>query len=179
MHFFKKHGKPQEVNGGAHKGEVFEEIPLSEPKPCKGKQVKGQLDDLVFTLRDNISLVAQRGESMQSIESRTSRKAIYKSVIFNIALDEVSESSRQFRKGAVKAKKRLWWKHWKMNIMILLLLIILVAALICTKLGPYLYYSNSLVLFVSPEMISKLLPKPKIPSVGQEPEPPVRGPSSN
>lgn len=54
--------------------QAFVDIPLSEPKASKTKsadQVQLQLQDIINTMRENVALATNRGESLQSIQQKS------------------------------------------------------------------------------------------------------------
>jgi vesicle-associated membrane protein 4 len=74
-------------------------------------------------MRQNIQKVLQRGELLDSLQDNTNHLAI---------------SSQQFRSGANKVRKEIWWKYIKKRIYlalgIVLLLIVLIVPPVITLL---------------------------------------------
>jgi vesicle-associated membrane protein 4 len=59
-------------------------------------------------MRDNINKVAERGERLDSLESKT---GILLSPAFSLYfLDNLAVSAQGFRRGANRVRKQMWWK---------------------------------------------------------------------
>lgn len=54
-------------------------------------------------MHENINKVMQRGEQLETLQSKT---------------DDLQNSSAQFKRGANKVRKQMWWKNMKMNLII-------------------------------------------------------------
>lgn len=77
-----------------------------------------QIDDTVGVMRENITKVSQRGERLDALQDKT---------------DNLAVSAQDFRRGANRVRKQMWWKDMKMRIclivgIIVLLLVIIVPA---------------------------------------------------
>ena len=85
----------------------------NKPSTTNAKEVQGQVDEVVHIMNDNIQKVMQRGEHLDTLQDRT---------------DNLQQSSMQFRRGANRVRKQMWWKNMKMNLIIggVVLLIILI-----------------------------------------------------
>ncbi|KAJ3223416.1 SNAP receptor, synaptobrevin, partial [Clydaea vesicula] len=59
-------------------------------------QVQNQVDEVVGIMQDNISKVMQRGEQLDTLQNKT---------------DDLQNSSQQFKKGASRVRKQMWWKN--------------------------------------------------------------------
>ncbi|KAJ3128380.1 SNAP receptor, synaptobrevin [Nowakowskiella sp. JEL0407] len=69
----------------------------------KTQQVQKQVDEVVGIMQDNIQKVMQRGEQLDSIQNKT---------------DDLQNSSQQFRRGASRVRKQMWWKDMKMKLIL-------------------------------------------------------------
>ena len=58
-------------------------------------------------MRDNINKVAERGERLDSLESKTGRKS---AVDDGVTVDNLAVSAQGFRRGANRVRKQMWWK---------------------------------------------------------------------
>ncbi len=85
----------------------------NQQNPQQTKVVQKQVDEVVGIMQDNIQKVMQRGEQLDTLQDRT---------------ENLQQSSQQFRKGANRVRKQMWWKNMKMNLIIggVLLLVILI-----------------------------------------------------
>ncbi|KAK9767772.1 Vesicle membrane receptor protein (v-SNARE) [Basidiobolus ranarum] len=90
---------------------------MSQPNSQNNKtdQIKSQVDEVVGIMQDNIERVMDRGEKLD--------------ILNNKAVD-LEQGARQFKKGATKMKKRMWWKDMKLRLIILAIVIILLVAII-------------------------------------------------
>jgi vesicle-associated membrane protein 4 len=57
-------------------------------------------------MRDNINKVAERGERLDSLESKT---GLYLQSVVN-EKDNLAVSAQGFRRGANRVRKQMWWK---------------------------------------------------------------------
>jgi Synaptobrevin len=57
-------------------------------------------------MRDNINKVAERGERLDSLESKTGIPL--KRIVVDI--DNLAVSAQGFRRGANRVRKQMWWK---------------------------------------------------------------------
>ncbi|KOS21083.1 Synaptobrevin -like protein 2 [Escovopsis weberi] len=81
-------------------------------------QLQNQINETVDVMRKNIESVAQRGENLDRLQDKT---------------NNLAESAHDFRRGANRVRKQMWWKDMKMRIclvvgIILLLVVIIVPA---------------------------------------------------
>ena len=58
-------------------------------------------------MRDNINKVAERGERLDSLESKTGIPLIERIVV---DIDNLAVSAQGFRRGANRVRKQMWWK---------------------------------------------------------------------
>ncbi|OAJ41037.1 hypothetical protein BDEG_24697 [Batrachochytrium dendrobatidis JEL423] len=84
----------------------------------KPVQVQQQVDEVVGIMQDNIHKVMQRGEQLDTLQNKT---------------EDLQNSSLQFKRGANRVRKEMWWKDMKLKLIIggvvaLVLVIIIVAA---------------------------------------------------
>ncbi|KAI8916444.1 synaptobrevin [Entophlyctis helioformis] len=83
----------------------------------KTAQVQQQVDEVVGIMQDNIHKVMQRGEQLETLQNKT---------------EDLQNSSLQFKRGANKVRREMWWKDLKMKLIIggvvgIILIIIIVA----------------------------------------------------
>jgi vesicle-associated membrane protein 4 len=73
-------------------------------------------------MRDNINKVAERGERLDSLESKT---------------DNLAVSAQGFRRGANRVRKQMWWKDMKMRLClvggVIILLVIIIVPIVVKK----------------------------------------------
>ncbi|KAI9013076.1 synaptobrevin, partial [Gaertneriomyces semiglobifer] len=69
----------------------------------KTQQVQNQVDDVVGIMQDNINKVMQRGEQLDTLQNKT---------------DDLQTSSLQFKRGANRVRKQMWWKDMKMKLIL-------------------------------------------------------------
>ncbi|KAJ3085565.1 hypothetical protein HK102_014041 [Quaeritorhiza haematococci] len=69
----------------------------------KTTAVQQQVDEVVGIMQDNIHKVMQRGEQLDTLQNKT---------------ENLQNSSMQFKKGASRVRKQMWWKNMKMNLII-------------------------------------------------------------
>jgi vesicle-associated membrane protein 4 len=86
--------------------------------PSKTQQIQKQIDDTVGIMRENISQVAQRVETLDALHDKT---------------ENLSVSAQGFCKGANCMRKQMWWKDMKMRIIIAN--IVLVAIILSVTIG--------------------------------------------
>ncbi|KAJ6436751.1 ribonuclease H [Purpureocillium lavendulum] len=77
----------------------------------KGQQV----DDTVDVMRQNIAMVAERGEGLDTLHGKT---------------DSLAISSQGFRRGANRVRKQMWWKNMKMRMCLTIGIIILICIIV-------------------------------------------------
>ncbi|TPX59688.1 hypothetical protein PhCBS80983_g02261 [Powellomyces hirtus] len=89
----------------------------------KTNQVQNQVDEVVGIMQDNINKVMQRGEHLDTLQNKT---------------DDLQNSSLQFKRGANRVRKQMWWKDMKMKLILgaviaAILIIIIVTVVSQTK----------------------------------------------
>ncbi|KAJ3190264.1 SNAP receptor, synaptobrevin [Gaertneriomyces sp. JEL0708] len=88
----------------------------------KTQQVQNQVDDVVGIMQDNINKVMQRGEQLDTLQNKT---------------DDLQTSSLQFKRGANRVRKQMWWKDMKMKLIlggiIAVILIIIIVTVVQSK----------------------------------------------
>jgi len=100
------HDEPQ--LGGATAG-------ATTATPSKTAEIQMKIDETVGIMRDNIKSVADRGVKLDVLHTQT---------------DELSNQSQNFRRGANRVRKQMWWKDMKMRIIIAVVVLILLLAII-------------------------------------------------
>ncbi|KAJ1907875.1 Vesicle membrane receptor protein (v-SNARE) [Tieghemiomyces parasiticus] len=83
--------------------------------PPKTQQIQRELDEVVNIMQDNIDKVMEREERLDVLHSKT---------------DDMNEGARQFRKGASRVRKQMWWKDMKLKIIIAIVIVILLVIII-------------------------------------------------
>ncbi|KAJ1966089.1 Vesicle membrane receptor protein (v-SNARE), partial [Dimargaris xerosporica] len=79
------------------------------------QQIQQELDDVVNIMQENIDKVMEREERLDVLHNKT---------------DDMNESARQFRKGASRVRKQMWWKDMKLKVIIAIVVIILLVVII-------------------------------------------------
>ncbi|KAL6043949.1 Vesicle membrane receptor protein (v-SNARE) [Balamuthia mandrillaris] len=117
----------QRYDGGDDFGEVIaEEMAFynNNPSADKIKNIQASVDKVQDIMMENIENVLRRGEKIEDVLDRTDRMQV---------------EAGTFRKGAVKLKKKLWWKNVKLNICILVILIILIFFIVVLACGGFTF----------------------------------------
>ncbi|TPX64895.1 hypothetical protein SpCBS45565_g05545 [Spizellomyces sp. 'palustris'] len=89
----------------------------------KTAQVQDQVNEVVGIMQDNINKVVQRGEQLDTLQDKT---------------EDLQNSSLQFKRGANRVRKQMWWKDMKMKLILggviaAILIIIIVSVISSTK----------------------------------------------
>lgn len=99
--------------------------PNPNPNPNgnnKIQQVQAQVDEAVSIMQNNINKAMQRGEELESLNTKT---------------DVLQDSAMQFKKGANEVRKQMWWKDFKMKLIlggiVLAIIIIIIIAIVTTQ----------------------------------------------
>ncbi len=88
--------------------------------PSKTKAVQDEVDEVVGIMQNNIEKVVQRGEKLETLQTKT---------------DDLQAGALQFKRGAVSARKQMWWKNMKMQLIIggVIVLFIVIIAVSVTR----------------------------------------------
>ncbi|ORZ29660.1 synaptobrevin, partial [Catenaria anguillulae PL171] len=81
----------------------------------KAKLVHTQVNEVVGIMQNNIEKVMERGEKMETLAAKT---------------EDLQQTSAQFKKGASKVRKAMWWKNVKLQIAIAAVVIIILIIII-------------------------------------------------
>ncbi|KAL7746864.1 Vesicle membrane receptor protein (v-SNARE) [Sorochytrium milnesiophthora] len=81
----------------------------------KTQQVQAQVNEVVGIMQNNIEKVMERGEKLDSLATKT---------------EDLQQSSLQFKRGATKVRKAMWWKDLKLKLMIAFVLAVILAVII-------------------------------------------------
>ncbi|KAI9228043.1 MAG: synaptobrevin-domain-containing protein [Piptocephalis tieghemiana] len=81
----------------------------------KAKNVHKQVDEVVGIMQNNIDKVMERGENLNSINAKA---------------EDLERGAMNFRSGANRVRKRMWWKDMKLRIIIAIVIIILLVVII-------------------------------------------------
>lgn len=76
---------------------------------------QADIDNTVAIMQDNLNKVAQRGDHLDSLQDKT---------------DNLASSASQFRSGANRVRKQMWWKDMKMRLCLIALVVIIVIVVI-------------------------------------------------
>ncbi|KHO00220.1 SNARE complex subunit [Metarhizium album ARSEF 1941] len=90
---------------------------------AKIQEIKEGIRETQATMKTNLEDIAGRGDKLHSMEHQTAGLA---------------DSSQQFRRGANRVRKQMWWKDMKMRIcliagVIILLLVIIIPSVVATR----------------------------------------------
>lgn len=66
-------------------------------------------------MHDNMNKVAQRGQNLDALQDKT---------------NNLAESAQDFRRGANRVRKAMWWKDMKMRVCIVVGIILLLVVII-------------------------------------------------
>ncbi|ORX98922.1 synaptobrevin, partial [Basidiobolus meristosporus CBS 931.73] len=81
----------------------------------KTAQVKNQVDEVVGIMQDNIERVMDRGEKLDVLSNKA---------------EDLELGARQFKKGANRVRKQMWWRDMKLRLVILAIVVILLIVII-------------------------------------------------
>ncbi|TPX33880.1 hypothetical protein SmJEL517_g03339 [Synchytrium microbalum] len=81
----------------------------------KTGQVQAQVDEVVGIMQNNIEKVMQRGEKLESLQNKT---------------DDLQQGALQFKRGATKVRRQMWWKDLKLKIIIAVIVIVILIIII-------------------------------------------------
>ncbi|KAL7800025.1 synaptobrevin domain-containing protein [Trichoderma ceciliae] len=89
----------------------------------KTGNLQRQIDETVKVMHENMNKVAQRGQNLDALQDKT---------------NNLAESAQDFRRGANRVRKAMWWKDMKMRVcivigIILLLVVIIVPSVVATR----------------------------------------------
>ncbi|KAH0541810.1 SNAP receptor, synaptobrevin [Glutinoglossum americanum] len=85
------------------------------PGNARTAALQAQIDDTVGVMRENINKVADRGDKIDALGGKA---------------DNLVRSTREFRRGANKVRKDMWWKDMKMRMCLIVGIIILLVVII-------------------------------------------------
>jgi vesicle-associated membrane protein 4 len=83
----------------------------------KTQQVQKEVDDVIGIMHTNIEKVVQRGEKLESLQSKT---------------DDLQQGALQFKRGATTIRRQMWWKDLKFKIMIGIIFFVILAIIIAS-----------------------------------------------
>lgn len=81
----------------------------------KTAEVQQQVDEVVGIMQTNIEKVIARGEKLDSLQTKT---------------DDLQQGAMQFKKGATKVRKQMWWKDMKLKMIIVGIILVIIAVII-------------------------------------------------
>ncbi|KAI8906539.1 hypothetical protein PhCBS80983_g01009 [Powellomyces hirtus] len=83
--------------------------------PNKTAAVQGQVDEVIGIMHNNIEKVMQRGERLESLQNKT---------------DDLQQGALQFKRGATKVRRQMWWKDLKLKLIIAAIVIVILIIII-------------------------------------------------
>ncbi|KAI9018966.1 vesicle-associated membrane protein 1 [Hyaloraphidium curvatum] len=89
----------------------------------KTAEVQAQVDEVVQIMQQNVNKVVQRGEALESLQTKT---------------DDLQQSSLQFKRGANAVRKEMWWRDMKLKIIlgvVIAIILIIVIVVIVTSVN--------------------------------------------
>ncbi|KAG0292505.1 hypothetical protein BGZ98_002556, partial [Dissophora globulifera] len=96
--------------------------PPQSTTTSKTAQLQQQVNDVVGIMQDNIDAVQQRGETLDSMNDKTA---------------QLEQGAGEFRRGASRIRRQMWWKNAKWTIFIglgvAIILVIIIVSIIKTK----------------------------------------------
>ncbi len=87
----------------------------SPQKQGNTKQLQSEVNEVVGIMQDNIHKVMERGEQLDQLQTKT---------------DDLQQSSMQFRRGANRVRRQMWWRDMKVKLLIGAVLIIIIIIII-------------------------------------------------
>jgi len=86
--------------------------PRSARPTSSVQAAQAEIDDTVAIMRENLQAMAERGERLETLETRTENLVV---------------AARGFRRSAQKARRDMWWKDMKMRLIIALAISVVLA----------------------------------------------------
>ncbi|KAJ3040493.1 hypothetical protein HDV00_010801 [Rhizophlyctis rosea] len=83
--------------------------------PSKTTQVQSQVDEVIGIMHNNIEKVMARGEKLESLQNKT---------------DDLQQGALQFKRGATKVRRQMWWKDLKLKLIIAGIVIVILIVII-------------------------------------------------
>ncbi|KNC98416.1 uncharacterized protein SPPG_06120 [Spizellomyces punctatus DAOM BR117] len=88
---------------------------MSSPTNQKTAQVQNQVDEVIGIMHNNIEKVMARGERLESLQNKT---------------DDLQQGALQFKRGATKVRRQMWWKDLKLKLIIAAIVIVILIVII-------------------------------------------------
>ena len=79
--------------------------------------VQEQVDEVIGIMHKNIEKVVERGEKLDSLQTKT---------------DDLQQGALQFKRGATKVRKQMWWKDFKLKMIIGAVFLVIIAIIVIT-----------------------------------------------
>ncbi|THH04959.1 hypothetical protein EW145_g5140 [Phellinidium pouzarii] len=91
--------------------------PAGAPPPGNAKiaRLQQEVTGAQEIMHDNIESVLKRGDTLSNLQDKT---------------DDLAVSAQNFRRGANKVRKNMWWKDMKMRIIIAVAVVIILVIII-------------------------------------------------
>ncbi|KAJ3126389.1 hypothetical protein HK098_007587 [Nowakowskiella sp. JEL0407] len=81
----------------------------------KTSNVQAQVDEVIGIMSNNIEKVVARGEKLESLQNKT---------------DDLQQGALQFKRGATKVRRQMWWKDLKLKLIIVAIVIVIALVVI-------------------------------------------------
>ncbi|KAJ3272838.1 hypothetical protein HK104_004383, partial [Borealophlyctis nickersoniae] len=81
----------------------------------KSAAVQNQVDEVIGIMHNNIEKVMARGEKLESLQNKT---------------DDLQQGALQFKRGATKVRRQMWWKDLKLKLIIAGVVIVILIVII-------------------------------------------------
>ncbi|KAL4219314.1 Vesicle membrane receptor protein (v-SNARE) [Mactra antiquata] len=85
---------------------------LADPKIGR---LKGQVDEVVDVMRDNVTKVIDRGDRLEDLQDKS---------------DSLASNSDMFRSRAKALHKTMWWKNCRMKLIMALVILVILSIII-------------------------------------------------
>ncbi|KAI9597585.1 synaptobrevin [Syncephalis fuscata] len=89
--------------------------PYSNQNDSKAKHVQRQVNEVVGIMQENIDKVMERGERAEDIHNKT---------------EELERGANQFRSGANRVRRRMWWKDMKLKLIIAAIVVVIILVIV-------------------------------------------------
>ncbi|KAJ3087273.1 hypothetical protein HK102_011455 [Quaeritorhiza haematococci] len=80
----------------------------------KTQQIQNQVDEVIGLMHNNIEKVIARGEKLESLQNKT---------------DDLQQGALQFKRGATKVRRQMWWKDLKLKLIIAGVIIVIIVVI--------------------------------------------------
>ncbi|ORX77838.1 synaptobrevin, partial [Basidiobolus meristosporus CBS 931.73] len=77
--------------------------------------VQQQVDEVVNIMQDNVNRVMERGERLDTLNNKA---------------EDLENGALQFRRGANRVRKNMWWKNFRLKLIIIAIVVIILLVVI-------------------------------------------------